>query len=277
MPEAWGTPAKNWLKQRAGLLLNDSALQWVWAEAVRQKGEPKPRRSPQQKNSYAVGHRATVQFGFSVQALRLANTPLDPYDPRNVANNKTIGNSFRDGRRTLFILLTHEAQHVWQTLAFEYLHWLRLSFLLDMTPDKQRGILREEWIPSWPEPIRSEILTEYTRLERLLGRYDAQGEETRAWKQRENGVFRSLWNHSNRSLWNAKTLTATLVLMGLRKQGHLRFWNPWEFAGVLQRQEARALSPREEEQLDAWMIGCAAGQFDPNDSTARIRFLSIHH
>jgi hypothetical protein len=215
-----------------------------------------------------------VQSGFSVQALRLANIPLDPFDPRNVANNKTIGNSFRDDRQTLYMLLIQKAQNVWKEHPFEYLHWLRLNFLLDMTPDKQRGIPRNEWVPSWPEPIRSEILTEYTRLERLLGRYDAQGEETRAWKQRENDIFRSLWDHSTQSLWNAKALTATLVLMGLRKQGHLRFWNPWEFAGVLQRQEAPALSPMEEEQLDAWMIGCATGQFDPNDPNALKRFLS---
>lgn len=284
MPDEWGPPAKNWLKQRAGLLLNDTALQLVYAEAVRQRPDPKPKTGGGQPPSALTGssHTRTTRSGFSSQALRLADEPLDSYDPRIVAMNKKIGVAFRDERQLLSVELTHQASRVWEDVAFEYLHWLRLEFLLDMTPDKRRELPISEWIPSWPEPQRTEALTEYTRLEVLLHRYDdpvARNEEKKGWKQRERTLFRALWESDANKQWNHQTLTATLVLMSLRKKGSLTYWNPWDFAGALQyhlvpKLSAAELSAAEQSQLDEWMEGCATGKYDPNDQNALEMFLS---
>lgn len=268
MPEEWGPPAKNWLKQRAGLLLNDAALQRVWAEAVRQRPDPTPKKMVGPISGLTgSSHSKTTRSGFSSQALRLADIPLDPFDPRNVENNKKIGVAFRDERQKLLRSLERLASNVWGEQDREYLHWLRLEFLLDMTSDKRRGLPVSQWLFSWSEPQRTQTLTEYTRLETLLRRYDdqdARDEETKAWKQRERTLFHSLWESNLRPLWNHRTLTATIALMGMRKRGTLRYWDPWDFAGVLERPPALALSAVEEALRDEWMEGCATGKYDPN-------------
>lgn len=278
MPEEWGPPAKNWLKQRAGLLLNDAAIQLVWAEVVRQRPDPKPKKAGMPiSRSTGSSHTKTTRSGFSAQALRLADVSLDPYDPPNVEKNKRIGMAFRDERQNLLFSLNSLTSNVWGDRAPEYLHWLRLEFLLDMTPDKRRGLPTSEWLPSWPVSLRSEILSEYTRLETLLRRYDdpyTRNEETKAWKQRERWLFQTLWDSDSRTTWNHPTFTATLALMSLQKKGVLKYWCPWEFAGTLQRQASPKLSTAEQAQLDAWMEGCATGKFDPNNPDALAMFLS---
>ena len=279
MPEEWGPPAKNWLKQRAGLLLNDTALQWVWAEAVRQRPDPKPKMVGGRPISGLIGssHTRTTRSGFSSQALRLADEPLDSNDPRVVEKNKKLGVAFRDKRQQLLNSLGEVARNAWGENAPEYLHWLRLEFLLDMTPDKRRGLPVSQWLISWAEPQRIETLTEYTRLETLLHRYDDQStrdEETKVWKHREGALFRDLWNSDLRELWNHRTLRGTLALLGLRTHGRLRYWNPSDFAGVLQRQPASPLSKAEQALLDEWMEGIAMGKYDRNDPDALAIFLS---
>ena len=157
MPEEWGPPAKNWLKQRAGLLLNDSALQWVWAEAVRQRPNPKPKRGVSPISGLTGStHTKTTRSGFSAQALRLADMPIDPFDPRVVAERESIGTAFRDERQKLLNSLMGAARRMWGDRTGEYLQWLRLEFLLDMTPNTRRGLPVSEWLISWPNPQRTE-------------------------------------------------------------------------------------------------------------------------
>lgn len=280
MPEEWGPPAKNWLKQRAGLLLNDSALQWVWAEAVRQRPAPKSKNVGRPVfGLIGSSHTKTTRSGFSAQALRLAGESVDPYDPRKVEENERIGVAFRDERQKLLLSFSTIASTIWGDHAQEYLHWLRLEFLLDMTPDKRRGLPVREWLPSWQEPQRSEVLSEYTRLETLLRRYDdpsARNEETKTWKQREKLLFQTLWASDSKAAWNHQTFAATLALMSLRKKGVLKYWCPWEFAGILQRHAAPKLSATEEAQLDAWLEAVRTDAVDPNDPDALAIFLSIY-
>lgn len=279
MPQEWGPPAKNWLKQRAGLILNDSALQWVWAEIVRQKPDPRPPKSLMPSRLPNVsGQRTGTRSGFTAQAIRLAGEPIpgDSFDYRNVKERPSIGTAFQEQRQSLLNLLTRQAHAVWGELAPEYLHWLRLEFLLDMTPDKRRDLLLAQWIPSWPEPIRHIILEEYQRLEQLLHHRDAQYRETKQWKNRERSLFRDLWESEHRPLWNHRTLIGTLTALSLRRRGQLRYWHPWDFATTLHHQKPPPLSSAQEAQLDAWLEGCATGQFDPNDPHALEKFLSTY-
>ena len=279
IPDTWGAPAKNWLKQRAGLVLNEAAFQWVWAEVVRRKPEPTSHITPGTISTRATSHPTrSQQSGFSAQALRLANIPQGPYDPRNVERNTNIGATFRNQRQHLVNLLMQEATRVWgHSLAPEYLHWLRLEFLLDSTPDKRRGLPMTQWLSTWPDSLRSATLAEYNRLEEYLRRYDdpiVRGEETKAWKRRERSLFRTLWEDDSRSLWNHRTLTGTLALMSLRRHGTLTYWNPWDFATILHHDAAPPLSAAQQAQMDAWFEGCISGRYDPNDPEVLKKFLS---